>query len=69
MTDDIQRSLGRIEGKLDTFITAYSSTQKEHGDDIEELKSFKNKALGIVALVSGIVGAFSSQIASWFKSA
>jgi hypothetical protein len=69
MTDEIQRSLGRIEGKLDTFIVSISEKQQKHTEDIADLRDFKNRSLGIVAFISGVVGAFGTQLAAWIKGA
>lgn len=57
MSDEIQRSLGRIEGKLDMML----ETQEAHGERLNNLDALKNKFYGIVsavAVVAGAAGAF-----------
>ena len=48
MSDEIQRALGRIEGKLDAVI----DTQKEHATKIDGLERVKAQALVLVTTFS-----------------
>lgn len=60
VSDEIQRSLGRIEGKLDSII----DIQKEHASRLDDLDALKNKGYGIlstVGLVAGTIGAFANK--------
>lgn len=52
--DDIYRIVQRVEDKMDSRL-------KDVENDVDNLKSFQNKALGIVSLV----GIFSGTIASF----
>jgi hypothetical protein len=48
MSDEIQRALGRIEGKLDTVL----STQEKHEEQISSLEMVKTQALTLVGIFS-----------------
>lgn len=69
MSDEIHRSLGRIEGKLDEFLKRYDDDIPDLKTGIQDYRSFKNKILGVVATISAIVGAFGTQLAAWIKGA
>lgn len=66
MSDEIQRSLGRIEGKLDTIL----DVQKTHATRLDDLDALKNRGYGIIAAITvagGFMGAsISKAIASIF---
>lgn len=61
MIDDVQRSLGRIEGKLDNLL----DSQKNHDNRIISLENDRNRVKGAlwgVGLTSGGLGAFIAKI-------
>ena len=66
--DDMERVLGRIEGKLDLML----DTQKNHGTRLDVLDEIKNKGYGIVTAITigaGTIGAtMSKAIAALFHS-
>lgn len=64
MSDEIQRSLGRIEGKIDSML----STQKEHGDRLTDVESFKNKSIGYLMAASAIFAAMMHFIPKAFAT-
>jgi hypothetical protein len=51
MTDEVQRSLGRIEGKLDTAL----DMQAEHAKRIEKVERYTNQIAGALALVTVLI--------------
>ena len=67
MSDEIQRSLGRIEGKLDSVL----EVQKTHAEKLAEHEALKNKGFGIfaaVAIAAGTVSAsLTKAITSWIS--
>jgi hypothetical protein len=69
MTDEIQRSLGRIEGKLDQFLARYDDDIPSLQESARDYHNFKGRALGAIATISAILGAFGTQIAAWIKGA
>jgi hypothetical protein len=56
---EIQRSLGRIEGKLD----AVQEEVGRHDEAIDKLNAHKSRTLGAIAAGSGISG-----VLAWFAS-
>lgn len=61
MSDDIQRSLGRIEGKLDNIL----DSQKEHETRITSLENDRNRVKGAlwgVGIGSGGLGALLAKL-------
>lgn len=48
MSEEIQRALGRIEGKLDSVL----STQEKHAEQISGLEKVKTQALTLVGIFS-----------------
>ena len=67
MSDSIERSLGRIEGKQDMILDKLSVHDKRLNDSDsrhEDHDRFKNKIYGIVLAI----GATSGVIATWLKS-
>lgn len=58
MADDVQRTLGRIEGKLDAVL----QQQEDHKRRIDDLEGLKNKALGIAAIIGSMVGLIGTSI-------
>ena len=68
MSDDIQRSLGRIEGNQEVINARLEKIESK----IENLLEYKNKAMGVIIAVSAVVGAFGASIgkavASVFQS-
>ena len=66
-TDDIQRSLGRIEGALDALRENQALTTKlleRNTRQIEELNAFRNKMVGITV----IIGALGAWLGEWIKT-
>ncbi len=60
MIDDVQRSLGRIEGKLDNLL----DSQKDHDNRIISLENDRNRVKGAlwgVGIGSGGLGAFLAK--------
>jgi len=55
----IQRALGRIEGKLDGFLTRMEATEKDH-EDLEHrtrsLEVWRWKAAGVLLAVMALAG-------------
>jgi hypothetical protein len=54
--DDLQRSVGRIEGKLDSLIDLHRTTTETvlaHSGRISRLENFKSRALGGAAAIAG----------------
>ena len=65
MSDDIQRSLGRIEGKLDMTLDNIVSLEKKHDGVIQRVGSLedtRNYAFGALAVVAGVFGVVGSFI-------
>jgi len=60
MSEDINRALGRIEGKLDAAL----EIQKEHGEKIETLTAIKNYVIGIVTVFSMIGAVIGSKVSA-----
>ena len=58
MSDDIQRSLGRIEGKLDSVL----ERQKSHEDRLDTLDAIKNKGYGILTAITVAAGAVGASV-------
>lgn len=54
-TDDIQRTLGRLEAKLET-LCAIKETQRQHGARIGSLERSRSWVIGAAAAVSAAVG-------------
>lgn len=66
-TDEIQRSLGRIEGELIVMKEQRLSNSRllEHcAEQIEGLNGFKNRMIG-VTIVIGLIG---GAVGDWVKS-
>lgn len=68
MNDDIQRSLGRIEGKLDLFLDSFSAHEvkddRRFGDVSKRLgamEKWQAKVIGI-GLAAGVVGGFLVKV-------
>lgn len=63
MSEEIQRSLGRIEGKLDNII----DRQEKHEKRLDGLDEIKNKGYGIltaVAIAAGAIGSYAKAAIS-----
>lgn len=64
MSDEIQRSLGRIEGKLDMTLDKINSLEKKQENDsvrVGSLETTRTYAFGVIATISaffGIVGSY-----------
>jgi hypothetical protein len=58
--EEIQRSLGRIEGLLNPL----ADTQQQHDKRLRKLEGYKHYLMGAVFVASGIVG----YVFEWFKS-
>lgn len=61
MSEEIQRSLGRIESKLDFIVDGH----KDHSERITSLENDRNRVKGVIfgaSLFSGGVGAFIAKI-------
>lgn len=61
MSDEVQRSLGRIESKLDSVVDGY----KEHGERLASLENDRSRAKGIlwgIGLGSASLSAFITKI-------
>lgn len=61
MSDEMQRALGRIEGKLDALI----DDQRDLKAGVQDWRDTKNKGYGILAAVAVAGGSFGA----WAKSA
>jgi len=48
MTDEVQRSLGRIEGKLDAVL----NSQEDHAKRLTAVERWSNQIAGALALVT-----------------
>jgi hypothetical protein len=64
MADDIQRTLGRLESKLDALLdandkrdTTVNERLNNHSSRIGTLERWQSKVLGAVAVVALLVGA------------
>ena len=57
-TDDVQRSLGRIEGKLDEALKSLGKTVDDHSDDINYLKSQHSRQTGMIIGASAVLSTF-----------
>lgn len=72
MTDDIQRSLGRIEGKVDGInqrLDKVNGTLKDHSDKINLLETFRDNLQGrmtIIGAIAGFLGALITTIINRF---
>jgi len=51
MTDEVQRSLGRIEGKLDSMLDA----QSDHATRLASVERYTNRIAGALVLVTAII--------------
>jgi phage shock protein A len=68
MADDIQRTLGRLESKLDAVLATQNTTNdrlNNHSARISVLERWQSKVLGAVAIVSLIAGALVKT--HWLK--
>lgn len=60
---EIQRSLGRIEGKLD----AMKENQDKINIRVDSHETFINNLRGKVAVVAGLIAATTSILTLWIK--
>jgi hypothetical protein len=59
MADNIERTLGNIEGKLDAFLDKQKEQDtrlNNHSGRIASLEQYKAKAIGIVAFIVFLTG-------------
>jgi hypothetical protein len=64
MSDDLQRSLGRVEAKIDTLL----ELNKSHEERITSLESDRNRVKGAilgVGIGSGGIGALLAKYFPW----
>ena len=54
--DDLQRSLGRLEGKLDIVIENHDKRLDAHAKDIGALKRWRNYMVGASAVIMSVFG-------------
>ena len=65
---EIQRTLGRLEGKVETIITGQAELWNAHtrvGERVDELESKHDKqkgALAVLGLIAGIIGSVITLI-------
>lgn len=65
---EVMRSLGTIQGKLDTLIENTKLTNKDYEDRIkslEEKHSRLGQFIGIVAVIFGALGTYLGKIIHW----
>ena len=64
--DDIQRTLGQIEGKLDQILDNHKDIKDKQESHDHRLRKLENWKAGMVASVAIISAAFS-YLWDWFK--
>lgn len=65
MSDEIQRSLGRIEGKLDMAIEKITTLEEKHesqGMRVSSLEGTRSYAFGVVAAIAATFGIIGSYV-------
>lgn len=67
MSDDLQRSIGQLEGKLDTLITDQREFTKEVRQDIKGINDKLHSQNVKVAVTSAGAGGIVGFITSWAK--
>ena len=75
MTDDVQRSLGRIEGKLDSLLDRLDAHTADDAENFKEIRAavsvIQNKVQfwsgGIALLVSGVTLGASEILGRLFR--
>lgn len=60
---EVQRSLGRIEGKLDIALPTLTA----HGKAIQSLQEWRARSMGYLAGVSFVMGLLGAVAFNWFK--
>lgn len=63
MADEVQRALGRIEGKLDSVLTDRAEDQKRlnnHSNRIKSLELWRSWTIGACAAVGALWAIFST---------
>ena len=76
MKDDVQRSLGRIEGKLEEGflninkrLDGVNGSIKAHDTKINDLETFRDNLQGrmsIIGAIAGVIGAFITMLFNRF---
>jgi hypothetical protein len=67
---EIQRSLGRVEGKLDGIhrhVESLSFSQREMNGRVDDLESAHDKAGGYRAAMVGVAGAIAAAVSVGWK--
>jgi len=70
MTDDLQRSMGRVEGKLDSLLEAFGNAQTNTDKRFEGHDKRLSAAERRIWMASGawaFVMATASYVVGWFK--
>lgn len=65
---EVMRSLGRIEGKLEGMVRQAAETKDyaiKNSERIGKLEQFKAKAAGLAALVGAVVGGLASLVGKY----
>lgn len=65
---EIQRSLGRIEGKLDAQAAQLIEVAAASGDNrgrIEQLEQWKMKVIGAASAIAAVIGAVSALVTEY----
>jgi len=68
---EIQRSLGRLEGKLEAVhghVASLSMTQKEMNGRVDSLEAAQDKASGYKAAMVGVAGLIAAVISAGWKA-
>jgi hypothetical protein len=71
MSDEIQRSLGRIEGKLDMAIEKITTLEGKHesqGMRVSSLEGTRSYAFGVIAAIATAFGVIGSYVGKAFAS-
>ena len=59
MNEDIQRTLGRMEGKLEAILTGQAAqlkTIEKHDERLDGLEKWQGKIVGAIALATFVLG-------------
>ena len=68
--NELSQAIGRIEQKVDNLADGFKLLPcSTHQQKIEDLVEYKNKAIGMAAIIgtiAGLIGFFLSPIISWF---
>ena len=67
MSEEIQRALGRIEGKLEAIETSQADIAKKHDALKDDLAGFKLKVVGTSSVLSTFFGALSGILTQFIK--